>query len=372
VTPRRITYVITDLETGGVPLHLLRLATAIRDRGWLPKVISLAPPGPVSAQLHNARIPVDACHASGPSDIAVLRRLAVRLRHTRPHLVHSFLFHANTACRLAAPLAGVSYARLICEIQTVEIERPWHLVVGGMLHRLGTCIVCNSPSVLNHLQRHAYMAPGRLRLVEGGVDVDRIRRAPCIDRKELGIENEHPIVLWAGRLDPVKGLDELVEAFAETAAATDAHLLFAGDGAYEHRVRALIERHALRQRAHLLGRRDDVASLLKLADLFVLPSRTEGLPNALLEAMAARKPIVTTDVPGCRDLIRHERNGLLVPPRNAPLLADAMIRLLTDETTAARLAATAAETVDARFTFERCITRYNSLYHDIAERVPYK
>ncbi len=368
--PRRITYVITDLETGGVPLHLLRLATALRDRGWLPQVVSLAPPGPVSAQLRNAGIAVDACHASGPRDIAVIRRLAVRLRHAKPDLVHAFLFHANTACRLAAPLTGISYARLICEIQTVEIERPWHLVVGGMLHRLGACVVGNSPSVLKHLRKHAYMAPARLRLVEGGVDVDRIRQAPCIEHEEFGIDEQHPIVLWAGRLDPVKGLDELIEAFSETAAATDANLLIAGDGAYEPQVRALIERSGLQNCVHMLGRRDDVASLLKLADLFVLPSRTEGLPNALLEAMAARKPIVTTEVPGCRDLICHEQNGLLVPPRNAPQLAAAMIRLLTDETTAARLAATAADTVDARFTFERCVTRYESLYHDIAEHAP--
>ena len=366
VRSRRITYVITDLKTGGVPLHLLRLAVALRDRGWDPHVISLAWPGPVSSQLRDAGVSTDACNAFGPRDlVVVLRRLVARLRRSRPALVHSLLFHANTACRLAMPLAGLSHRRLICEIQTVEIERRWHLTIGGSLHRLGACVVGNSPSVLEHLRRCAYMAPARLRLIEGGVDIDRIRRSPRVERAALGIDERRPVVLWVGRLDPVKGLDELLVAFSSVAQTTDAHLLIAGDGAYEPHVRAAIADNALQGRVSMLGRRDDVGGLLKLADVFVFPSRTEGMPNALLEAMATGKAIVTTNVPGCRDLIQHGRNGLLVPAQDPPRLADAMKRLLCDRPLADRLAAAAAEIVEARYTFARCVDRYESLYQDI-------
>ena len=115
----------------------------------------------------------------------------------------------------------------------------------------------------------------------------------------------------------------------------------------------------------MLGRRTDVAGLLKLADLFAFPSYTEGMPNALLEAMAAAKPIVTTDVPGCRDLIDHEQTGLMVPPRDERALATAMTRLLKDRSLADRLARCAAQRAEGLFSFDGCVDRYDALYKEV-------
>jgi len=360
----RITYVITDLKTGGVPLHLLRLSVAIRERGFDPRVISLAPPGPVTQQLADAGIETTDCGATGVGDLAAIWRLARHLRNTRPDLVHSFLFHANAACRLAVPLAGRSLARLICEIQTVEVERRWHLTVEGMLHRLGACVVGNSPAVVSHLQRCAHIAPSRLRCVPGGVDVEQIRAAAPADRQALGIPDTLRIVMWVGRMDPVKGLDELIDAFAVVAKSIDARLLLVGAGEYAGAVRRRIETHGLQERVMLLGRRDDVPSLLKIADVFVFPSRTEGMPNALLEAMAAGRAIVTTDVPGCRDVIVHQENGLLVPSQDAIALSEAIRRLLSDQALSSRLAHS-AENSAAHYGFDRTVDRYEALYRHL-------
>jgi len=98
-----ILYVITDLEVGGVPLHLRRLAPAMRDRGYRPSVVSLAPPGPVTKMLQDDGIPVDSCQACCGWDLRVIPRLARRLGTQRPDIVHAILFHANLAARFALP-----------------------------------------------------------------------------------------------------------------------------------------------------------------------------------------------------------------------------------------------------------------------------
>ena len=338
-------------------------------RGHKPYVVSLDRPGAVTGRLRLAGIPTYDCQATGTTDWRVFFRLARLIRSIRPDIVHALLFHANVAARVAMPLAGRSYRRLICEIQTVEIERPWHLTVGGMTHRLGHCVVGNSPSVVRHLRCRAFMARSRLRCIPGGVDAQAIRSAPRTDPPELGLIPGVPLVLWVGRLDPVKGLDELLAAFARVADGTAAQLALAGDGAYAESVRRNIRERRLGDRVHMLGSRDDVAGLLKLADVFVLPSRTEGMPNALLEAMAAGRPIVTSDVPGCRDLIDHERTGLLVRSGDEAALGDAITRLLTDRRLAEKLGHAASRQVDSRYTLAHCVERYEALYREVGFRV---
>src|SRR5690606_7569548 len=108
----------------------------------------------------------------------------------------------------------------------------------------------------------------------------------------------------------------------------------------------------------LLGQRTDIPRLLRTADLFLFPSRTEGLPNALLEAMAAGLPIVATDVPGCRDLISHAQTGLLAPAGNAAAIASATATLLHDRAQAERLGRAALARVRERMDISRLASRW--------------
>ncbi len=359
-----ILYVITDLELGGVPLHLYRLAVAMQARGWRTSVVSLSPPGVVGVMLEEAGIPVRTCGGASRWDFRVIGRLAEIITEAKPDLVHSFLFHANLAARLAALSSRFPRNRVMCEIQTVEVERRWHLWVDRFTHRLGRFTIGNSPSVIKHLHRQAGIPTGRLRLVGGGIDVERIQAARPVDRASLGVNETDPMVLWVGRLDPVKGLDVLIRAFSTISRDTNAHLLLAGDGP----LRDPLEKHArglrLSSRVHFLGPRTDVPSLLKITDVFAFPSRTEGLPNALLEAMAAGCAIVTTDVPGCRDLISHGQSGLLVPFGDTQALAGAILRLFSDPLEARRLGQAAFEHVSEKR--NECVTfdKYEGLYRE--------
>lgn len=363
--PAKILYVITDLNVGGVPLHLRRLATAMRDRGHHPTVVSLAAPGPVGDMLREDGIEVATCAGRGGWDFRVIGRLARIIARVQPRIIHSLLFHANLAAKWAASRCNFPSDRLVCEIQTVEVERIWHLWMDRVTFDACRLTIGNSPSVVEHLAARAGIPRDRLRLVRGGIDPAPLRAAKPADRISLGVPESASLLLWTGRLDPVKGLDLLIRAFAALASESDAHLLLVGEGPMRSTLEALIGRLGLTRRVHLPGRRSDVPSLLSAADVFVLPSLTEGLPNALLEAMAAECPIVTTDVPGCRDLIEHERTGLIVPYGDTYSLTGALRRLLEDREFASCLGRQAAEEVSHNWHFEQTLDAYAALYGEI-------
>jgi glycosyltransferase involved in cell wall biosynthesis len=365
----RIMYVITDLEVGGVPLHLQRLAIHVRDKGYHPTVVSLREGGPVAASLREAGVAVRSCRARGGWDFRVFGELARLIRETRPELIHSFLFHANLASRRAAAKAGVPARRVVCELQTVEVERKWHLWVDRWTHAGCRFIIGNSPSVIEHLHRRARIPCERLRLVRGGIDLARMDNAAEIPRAAIGVSGDGPIIMWVGRLDPSKGLFHLIEAFEAVSKTRPSTLVLVGDGALRVSLQREIERRGLSASVSLPGTRSDVPSLLKAADVFAFPSRTEGLPNALLEAMAAGRAIVTTDVPGCRDLVAHEREGLLVPYGDTSALAAAILRLLGDRPLAAQLAAQARRSVERDWRRERMLSDYLAIYDQaVADR----
>lgn len=360
-----ILYVITDLELGGVPLHLLRLATAMRSRGFRVQVVSLAPIGPVGRMLADAGFEVQSCEGCCGLDFRVISRLAEVAAECSPDIVHSLLFHANQAARLVAALGGFPSERIVAEIQTVEVERRWHLLVDRLTHRMCRLTVGNSESVIDHLNRNAKIPMDRLRVIPGGIDVERIESAVRAGRSGTAHQLAKTI-LWVGRLDPVKGLDLLLRAMTTVIRAVpDARLRLVGDGPERKRLEDLAASMSLGPRLEFLGARNDVPVLLATCDLFVFPSRTEGLPNALLEAMAAGLPIVTTDVPGCRDLIKHEVTGLRVPYGDTSALAQAMVRMLNDAALAARLGASARSDARNSWSIAQTWNRYEALYREV-------
>jgi len=362
---KRILYVITDLEVGGVPLHLCRLATDMHELGHVVRVVSLSPPGPVSEMLAQAGVEVGSCNARSPAGIGALLQLRREIVQFKPEIIHSFLFHANIACRLITPLAGVSRNKLICEIQTVEIERRWHLTVDRWTHRLCRMEIGNSQSVIAHLHHEAGLPESWLRLVRGGVDIERFDRAKPIQKSELGAEGSDRLLVWVGRLDPVKGLEDLLRALVMIRQRFSAHLVLVGDGPERSRLEQLITELDLADCVLLMGVRDDVPEILKACDLFVFPSHTEGMPNALLEAMAAGCAIVCTDVPGNRDLITDGETGLTVPARDSNALADAVVKLLGSRDLSDRLGAAASTLAKESFDSKLVMARYLKIYDTI-------
>lgn len=362
--PARILYVITDLQTGGVPLHLHRLATQLDPSEFEPLVLSLAPPGPVADLLERDGVPTASCLARGPLDFPALLRLRRIIKRFDPHLVHSLLFHANIAMRLVGPLAGIPVRLLINEIQTVEIHRRWHLAVDHLTHTLCRLQVGNSTAVVHHLCQQAGIPPEHLLHIPGGIDVTLYDRPQPIPRSQLRVPHGAPLILWVGRMDPVKRLNDLLHALRTINLHPPPHLVLVGDGPERHALDTLASRLGLNQRVHQIGFRSDVPALLATADAFALPSLTEGMPNALLEAMASRLPVVACDVPACREVIRNGIEGLLVAPASPQQLSNALRTVLNDEAYAQRLGQAARARVLAAFSQHASHQRYLELYRN--------
>ena len=190
----------------------------------------------------------------------------------------------------------------------------------------------------------ARSAAGVVRIPAMGVDLQRHARemAPAARERlvqELGLRRGVRLVLCTARLIPEKGVGEFIEAACQMAARReDAVFALAGVGPMEEQLRERVRSAGLEARIHVLGWRDDIPDLMKLADIFALPSYfMEGLPVSVLEAMACGKPVVSTHHKGCEDAVRDGETGLLVPVKQVRPLVEALDRLLDDEMLRARL-----------------------------------
>ena len=209
------------------------------------------------------------------------------------------------------------------------------------------------------------VSPDRIVSFGNGVEIDRIE-----PRDDYNLSGP-PRLVYVGRLHQQKGLDVLLRAMRLLSDDPDRtlRLRLVGDGPARGDLTALAERLGLNERVTFCGQSDQVMEELAAADVFVLPSRAEGLSNALLEAMAAGLPAVVSDVPGNVDVVEHERNGLLFRAEDPQALADCLAALLDQEDLRRRLGREARQTVEARFSLASIAQRYVRLYEQVM-RVP--
>jgi len=218
----------------------------------------------------------------------------------------------------------------------------------------------------------AGLDPRRFVPIRNGVDTERFSpEGEKAALPELGATAGRPVVLFVGRHDTQKRVDVLLRAFAKVAARVpEARLATAGVGPRLEEYRALAAELGLADRVAFLGARSDVPALHRAASVFVLPSAAEGLPNALLEALACGTPSVATAIPGTTEVATHEREALLVPLDDEEALAAAIVRLLEDRELASRLARAGRERILSEFDMERVTDRYVALFSELVKREP--
>ena len=359
--PIPIALVITELDVGGAEKILVELATRIDRRRWAPVVLALGPEAPLAAPLRAASIPVRCLAVNSRQPIRSVLRLAAALREHRPALVQSFLFHANVASRLAAPLAGRPW--VVGGVRVAEHEKKWHLTLERQTQTLGTGSVCVSEGVRGWMVKKAGIHSNRLTVIPNGIDTDRELSIP-ISRSELTTRPTGPVALFVGRLTHQKGVDLLLEAAREVLATRpDWSLAIVGEGPDRQKLEAQVaEDGRLAASVRFLGQRGDVAALMRAADVVVLPSRWEGMPNVVLEAMALGKAVVATAVEGSVDLVRAGETGWLVPPENPATLASALLESAADHERNLQFGQAGRLVVEREFSLDGMARRYEALW----------
>jgi starch synthase (maltosyl-transferring) len=361
-TPVPVALVITDLDIGGAERMLVALATRLDRRRWRPSVICLDHEGRLAGSLRVAGLVVDCLGVRPRQPLRALALLVRSLRRQAPRLVQSFLFHANVAARLAAPWAGAPW--VLGGLRVAEHQKRWHQMLDRLTARLSAGSVCVSRGVERFSREVVGLPSERLTVIPNGVDLARFDEVEPLPRAALGIPPGADLALAIGRLDVQKGVADLLDA-AEWVIARrpDWHLVLAGDGPERPRLLARIAaQRALTERIHWLGRRDDVPALLAAADVLVLASHWEGMPNVVLEAMAARRPVVATAVEGSEDLVTPGRTGWLVPPRDPTALGQALLEAALDPERRRRYGAAGRTRVETEFSVERMVMAYERLW----------
>ncbi|HEY2156736.1 MAG TPA: glycosyltransferase, partial [Isosphaeraceae bacterium] len=359
--PVPITLVITDLDVGGAERALLALATGIDRRRWSPSVVCLDKEGELAGPLCDTGIETICLGVDRRRPMQAVRRLAQAFRRLRPELVQSFLFHANVASRLAGSMAGRPW--VVGGVRVAERRNRWHLGLDRLTSRLSAGEVCVSEGVLRFTRDRGRIDADRLTVIPNGVDPAPFDRAEPAGRAALGVPPDATLALFVGRLDAQKGLSTLWTAAAKVIEHDPRwHLALVGDGPLRDQVRQVAASPPLAGHVHWLGRRDDVPALLKTADLLVLPSLWEGMPNVVLEAMAARRAVVATAVEGTEDLVLPAETGWLVPPGDSNTLATALTDAASDRERLRRFGDAGRARVDRLFTPGRVVDAYERLW----------
>jgi glycosyltransferase involved in cell wall biosynthesis len=358
--------VIGQLQRGGAEGQLVSLARGLRGSPYTPVVACLsAVSEPHASLLASAGIEVKLFPRRGGRDLSRLRALSSWLRSRRPAVVHSWLVGANAyaygATRLCGARPFVASSRTSMSIES-SIARILH----GWVFRRADAVIANSRAVGEFTSRYYGVRRSSIHVVPNGVDMElfagRDEAAGAI-RAEAGAAPGSPLVGTVGRLSPEKNIALFVSA-AEAIGTVmpGARFVVAGDGPE----RAALERESaergLSGRILFLGDRADIPSVLSGMDIFVLPSATEGLPNAVMEAMAAGLPVVATRVGGTPEVVTEGVTGRLVDPGDAGAISRVVVELLGDAEGSRSMGSAGRERIRSEFSVARMVAATLGVY----------
>ena len=360
----RIWYLIGTLAVGGSERTLVDLVNGLdRDR-FAPTVWTIAEAGPLADEV-DGDVSLRSLGAANKADPRPALRLARALRRERPAVLQSFLYFDNVLARLVGVTSpGTTVVTGVREVpESMPLRRD---LVDRSTLRLSDHVVSNSTAGADWvIDRGA--DPEMVSVVRNGRDVDTYDvPEPAGLRESLGI-GDGPVVGTVGRLVERKGHHDLLEAWPTVRTThPDAELVIVGDGPERESLREHAEQRGIAPSVHLLGQREEVPELLALFDLFAFPSHYEGLPGALLEAMCAGLPIVTTPVDGCAELVTDGDHGVQVPPRDPDALGAAVALLLAADERATALGDRAARRARDEFDIRVMVEEFESLYERIS------
>ncbi len=380
--PLKVLFVIDGLWVGGTERSLAEMLPGLASAGIESTIVCFRHCADgVEKEVIRQGFDVRFIAAPGLSKrVLALRRL---VESQRPAIVHSALFKSNLVARLACVGKPVVLLNSLVNTPYEPIRLANSAIHPGKVRLVQLLDGMTGRALVDHFHAvsHAVKAsairtlriPGkRITVVERGRDMAFLggpspqRRAEA--RRSLGLQPEEQLLLNIGRQDRQKGLSFLLKAFAAVSARHPrSRLLLAGrQGEATESLRGLRSQLGLESKVHFLGHRNDVPELLAAADLFVFPSLYEGLPGAVIEAMAMALPVIASDIPPVREVVTRN-TALLVPPATVEPLAGAIALLLGSPDRMAEMGQRGAEVFQQRFRMERAVAGMVELYRTLVK-----
>jgi glycosyltransferase involved in cell wall biosynthesis len=348
--PRSRQHVVFSIDTmsvGGTEMNALRTAEQLTQRGFRVTVVTLRGEGPLAARYASLgiaveRFPIRSLYA--PATIRQAIRLAKFLRRERVSIVHCHDQYSNFFSVLSARMAGVS---------AVIASKRWlhsplrYRIANAIGFRAASCVLANSEGVAQSLERDDYIKRSRTVVIPNFVDDAAFAPPPPEAmrrwRESLALDDATPIIGIVASLLAIKDHATLLHSVVRLVSKWPAlRVVIVGDGPEREPLERLASQLGITAHVRFAGHQPNVPSLHHLFDVSVLTSVSEGFPNSLVEAMAAGRPVVATNVGGVPDAVQHDETGVLVPPGDARALADALHKLLSDPACRERMGAAGA------------------------------
>ncbi len=371
---RKIFFLLDSLNIGGTEVQAVELAVRLSAERYDVTLGCLRVRGPLLERLKGSAVSVREFYPKGGFDsvhgVYQMFRLAMFLRRGRFQIVHTHDLYANM---LGIPAAIIARTPVIISSQRdlshLDLYGTRRRVWIRRFQNLSAVVLANSNAVRDSVLSEKCFAADKVRVIYNGVDVEKFRGGSR-DRTWLVADaaNEKWIVLVGNMHSDVKGHPWLLAAAADVVREfPDVRFVLVGDGARRSEYEQRVEQLGFRQNFLFLGKRDrdDIPRILACCDLAVLPSRAEGLPNAVLEYLAAGLPTVATRVGGNAEIVQDGTNGLLVAPEDSSALANALLRLLRDPAMAACLGNNGQDFVVREFSFRKLIENTDALYTEL-------
>ena len=368
----KILFIITSSGIGGAEKILCYTATGLDYNKYDISVCSLKKKGEIAADLEKRGIEVCCLHMGGResslgwlSSIIALIRLFPYLIRIRPTIIHSFLFRANILARIAGYLTGIPI--IISSVRVMGGEKKYFHYVEMITSFMVDHYVAVSESVKRYIIDKSRISNEKISVIYNGVNIKSQDNTYGQKVKvPLTIENEDRILMTVGRLHKQKGHCYLIQAVSKVRKEfPKVKLLVTGEGEEENNLKKLVKSLDLTNEVIFAGLRSDIEGILPMAEIFILSSLWEGLPNALLEAMAAGKPVVATKVGGIPEIVVHGETGILIHPRDHDALAIAIIDLLQNRLKAKDMGEAGRIRAGKRFSIYKMIEKTENLYQEL-------
>lgn len=355
----KVLIVISNMEFGGAQRQIVELVNNIDQTQIEIHVCSLSNYAPLAEQF-NASIPLHIIHKKAKFDFSVVFKLASLIRKHKFNIVHSYLFDAEIAARLAAKLSCTDIKVIGSERNANYTLKPIQKRAYKLTKHLVTAIIANSQSGADFNAQQTGQPKSKYHVVYNGVDTSRFKPQDKKKiRTELGIEENCKLIGMFASFKQQKNHPFLIETLnLLKQQGTDFKLLLVGDmlhggmhgsDTYASTVKQQIKNSLFSNDVVYLGNRNDIEHIYPACDFTVLPSLFEGTPNVVLESMACGVPVIATDVSDNAKIITHQSSGYIVETNNVHELSEKILHLLRDTTTLETFSKNARQAMENKF-----------------------
>ena len=361
--PVKVLHLMQGLEVGGLEYMVVSLLKGLNSTRYQRFICCYDTSGELAKSL-NGDIGIHLLKRRQGIDYTYPFKLAALLKRESIQILH---LHNSTALFYGVIAGKIARVPIVVYTEHARDVFPNIKVrISDKLLSLFTDkVIVVSDYLKKNLIEYEWFNPSKIMTIYNGVDETKFKIESNTGeiRDRLGLSAASKIIGIVARLDPIKNHKSAIKAIRLIVERfSNAVLLIVGDGPLRGELEHFVRQCKLEKHVVFLGTRTDVHQLLSIMDIFILCSTSEGMPVTLLEAMAAGRPIVATDVGGVSEVIEHGKNGLLIEPNSHELLADAILDLLTNKEKAQRMGLSARNKFESNFTLSAMIKKYEDVY----------